>query len=273
MTFENPAWDLIKDIPGDDLDLKYDRVWRPNSYQDQDGPTRNDITAKYAWAIPAPESIDWIVERLDGRAVVEIGAGTGYWAWQLSQRGVDVNAYDLHPPSEGFNHYHSPRVDRLSGYTDEERQEHYDRWKKWDDMAAEVNTLNESLPEDRRAVPMPRHKYVPLPDQDVRSLLDGVPGASYHPVIQGGTGAVAYPENEGRALFLCWPPYDRDMAVETLRAYPGDMLIYIGEGEGGCTGNDDFWQLLAKEWEWGAGGPLHQWWGLHDHLETYRRVT
>jgi hypothetical protein len=29
---------------------------------------------------------------------VEIGAGSGYWAWQLGQAGVDVTAYDPVPP-------------------------------------------------------------------------------------------------------------------------------------------------------------------------------
>ena len=33
--------------------------------------------------------------------IVEIGAGSGYWAMCLSQLGADVIAYDRHPPEEG----------------------------------------------------------------------------------------------------------------------------------------------------------------------------
>lgn len=33
-----------------------------------------------------------------GYPVVEMGAGTGYWAALLQQRGVDVVALDRHPP-------------------------------------------------------------------------------------------------------------------------------------------------------------------------------
>ena len=37
------------------------------------------------------------------RPVVEMGAGTGYWTALLRQKGVDVVAYDAHPPRrEGF---------------------------------------------------------------------------------------------------------------------------------------------------------------------------
>jgi protein-L-isoaspartate O-methyltransferase len=31
--------------------------------------------------------------------LVEVGAGTGYWAAALRRRGVDVLAYDLNPPA------------------------------------------------------------------------------------------------------------------------------------------------------------------------------
>ena len=40
--------------------------------------------------------------------LVEIGAGTGYWTMLLRERGVDIIAYDLHPPVTGAedNHFH-----------------------------------------------------------------------------------------------------------------------------------------------------------------------
>lgn len=57
---------------------------------------RNTSIAKYAFAIPTVQALDRIRECSPG-GVVEIGAGTGYWAHAFHQRGVDVEAYDIEP--------------------------------------------------------------------------------------------------------------------------------------------------------------------------------
>lgn len=56
--------------------------------------SRQDLVNRYAWGIPTPRDLVWIVKLLDERPVVEIGAGSGYWAWMLTQHGVDIAAYD-----------------------------------------------------------------------------------------------------------------------------------------------------------------------------------
>ena len=35
--------------------------------------------------------------------IVELGAGTGYWAAMLARRGADVIAYDIEPPTSKTN--------------------------------------------------------------------------------------------------------------------------------------------------------------------------
>ena len=50
----------------------------------------------YAWAVPSHEALGAIAEA-SPRGVVEIGAGTGYWAYELRDRGVSVEAYDIAP--------------------------------------------------------------------------------------------------------------------------------------------------------------------------------
>lgn len=50
----------------------------------------------YSWAVPTGEALDAIVEHAGG-GVVEIGAGSGYWAHLLAGRGLDVVAYDVQP--------------------------------------------------------------------------------------------------------------------------------------------------------------------------------
>ncbi len=60
----------------------------------------------FAYACPTEAALAEIV-KLE-RPVVEIGAGTGYWAEMLRRRSVHVSAYDKIPPGldGGFNEYH-----------------------------------------------------------------------------------------------------------------------------------------------------------------------
>jgi hypothetical protein len=55
------------------------------------------IAGHFAWAVPTEAAIDCIRRHAD--AVIEIGAGNGYWAWLLREAGVDVAAFDAAPPA------------------------------------------------------------------------------------------------------------------------------------------------------------------------------
>jgi hypothetical protein len=160
---------------------------------------RGRLVEQYSWAIPTTEALTMIAVNAP---IVEIGAGTGYWAALLISMGVDIVAYDLNPPGGAReNSYRHKRT-----YT----------------------TVNEG-----------NHK----------KLL----------------------RHADRALFLCWPPYAEPMAHECLSAFKGDTLIYIGEGWGGCNADQDFWDLLRKEWEDVATCDIPQFSGLHDGLSVYKR--
>ncbi|WP_369639987.1 hypothetical protein [Nocardia sp. JMUB6875] len=56
------------------------------------------LQSAYAYAIPAPGTLDWMAEVAVGHAITEIGAGRGYWAAQLTRAGLTVHAYDSEPP-------------------------------------------------------------------------------------------------------------------------------------------------------------------------------
>lgn len=56
---------------------------------------RRQFTDKFAWAIPTEEAITAIKEHIDGRALLEVGAGLGLWARLLSDAGITVTATDL----------------------------------------------------------------------------------------------------------------------------------------------------------------------------------
>lgn len=89
----------------------------------------------------------------------------------------------------------------------------------------------------------------------------------YQEVYWGGPGKAAhytYP------LFLCWPPMS-GMAYKTLKAYAGNKLVYIGEGNGGCTADEAFFELLDRRWnEIDSHQPV-QWSGIHDEITVYER--
>ncbi|HJP73509.1 MAG TPA: hypothetical protein VJ914_04530 [Pseudonocardiaceae bacterium] len=72
------------------------------------------LQAMYAYAIPAPSTLHWAAEFCSGRPVVELGAGRGYWAYQLSQAGLQVDAYDVEPPDTAIN----VSFDRAAGQRD-----------------------------------------------------------------------------------------------------------------------------------------------------------
>jgi hypothetical protein len=57
----------------------------------------------YAYAIPSPETITWIAEFCADAPIVELGAGRGYWAAQISNAGLEVRAYDIEPPDRTAN--------------------------------------------------------------------------------------------------------------------------------------------------------------------------
>src|SRR5882724_7117397 len=50
------------------------------------------IAGHFAWAVPTEDAIQ-TVSKYSTR-VVEIGAGSGYWAWTMRQAGIAVVAFD-----------------------------------------------------------------------------------------------------------------------------------------------------------------------------------
>lgn len=72
-------------------------------------------------------------------------------------------------------------------------------------------------------------------------------------------------------LFLCWPNYNCPVAYDSLSKFAGNYCIYIGEGPGGCTGDDTFHQELEKNWNLCNVEIMIQWIGIHDQIFFYLR--
>jgi hypothetical protein len=81
----------------------------------------------------------------------------------------------------------------------------------------------------------------------------------------------SYPEVP--VLFLCWPPYNTPMADEALNAFKGNKVIYIGEDEGGCNADGNFFNLLEEKWKLNKCVFIPQWYGLHDRMFLYERIA
>jgi hypothetical protein len=76
-------------------------------------------------------------------------------------------------------------------------------------------------------------------------------------VVRGDAATFDDPPEQTR--MLCWPPYADGMAQQARARYGGARVIYIGEGEGGCTRDDVFHAALAEQWKLAASYEIPQW--------------
>jgi len=193
---ENPLLEVWLDVHGEGSEVSRNR---PLRYHMDAFTTRQEMVQRYAFAVPSDAALDLIASR---GPVVEIGAGTGYWAKLLRERGCHVLAYDAMGPA----------------------------WEKW------------------------------------------FPHGLVAEVRKGGVEEAA--KHANRTLLLVWPYMD-SMAYDAVQAYTcagGQRVIYVGEGPGGCTADDDFFAFMAVAWQEDTTMALPQWDGMHDYLAVYRRL-
>jgi hypothetical protein len=172
------------------------------------------LQATYSYAIPSPETLEWVSAFCAGHQVVELGAGRGYWADQVARSGVEVRAFDSEPP-DSVNNISFPR----SG-----KQE--DVWHPVEKVA------------------------------DLGSVFDG---------------------RTDQVLLLCWPPgWGNTMASDALAAFEkagGTRLIFIGQPQGGMTGDDAFFNALSAGWKLESeDAQFVSWWNLLDVAQGWVRA-
>lgn len=83
-----PPWCRAETSPGISPAELYSPDWHA---------LKNAVAGHFAWAVPNDAAVDCI--RRHASALIEVGAGSGYWAWLLTQAGVDVVAFDAAPPA------------------------------------------------------------------------------------------------------------------------------------------------------------------------------
>ncbi|MEV0295516.1 hypothetical protein [Nocardia sp. NPDC050710] len=206
----NPYWDIVGPAVNDDGKRRVVNGGRKNGSA-RLGFAQTILQSVYAYAVPSPETIDWIAQFSEGRRVLELGAGRGYWAKQLAAQGVNIAAFDSEPPDTTANISFPGAAGQL------------DVWHP-------VRALDEFATE----------------------LTDDV------------------------VLFLCWPPgWGDPMASNALRDFEargGERLIFIGEPNGGKTGDDAFFEELISHWDLESTDVQHvSWWNLADVAQGWRR--
>ena len=90
---------------------------------------------------------------------------------------------------------------------------------------------------------------------------------SIHPTYCAHRYLRDYPD---RTLLLVYPP-PGPMARDCLRLYRGRALVYVGEGIGGCNGDDAFFRTLKKEWTVRGVGELDPFPGCFERLYVLER--
>jgi hypothetical protein len=61
-------------------------------------------------------------------------------------------------------------------------------------------------------------------------------------------GAEAVTLHPDRTLVLGWPPHGQDVGARILAAFRGKHVIYVGDGRGGATGDDEMHRILDTDW-------------------------
>jgi len=157
---------------------------------------RHNLVEEYAWAIPNVAAIETLCYH---EPVLEVGAGTGYWAWCVEQLDGESVATEPEPPTV------DPYTDLIA----------------YDALAA-IETVREYEPEEY-------------------------------------------------TLYCCWPDHQAEWPADALDEYEGATFIYVGEGRGGCTGDERFHRKLHDEWTLDETVAIPTYLGIHDRLEVWHR--
>lgn len=84
----------------------------------------------------------------------------------------------------------------------------------------------------------------------------------------------AIKEYPDRNVFVSWPCYDETWAFEAAKAMEqGTTLIYIGEGNGGCTADDNFHNYFFDDKNFIEADEVFipQWDGIHDRMHIGKK--
>ncbi len=100
---------------------------------------------------------------------------------------------------------------------------------------------------------------------------------TYTDIIEADSVVFLKNNPEYNTVLMSWPNYDTDFADNILKNMNvGQKLIYIGEGYGGCTANDNFFERLELKAVLDENltnkfkESNFSWFGIHDKIKIYK---
>lgn len=80
-----------------------------------------------------------------------------------------------------------------------------------------------------------------------------------------------YPMAEFDCLLYVWPDYAEPWAYNELFCRTPKVVVYVGEERGGCTADDNFYELLRTDYTRVHHSYLPNWPSIHDTVNIYCR--
>ena len=191
---------------------------------------RDEAITRFAFAILDSATVTALLKH---GPFLEVGAGTGYWAYELRKAGADIIATDPEPYSCNS---HRPLGPSSANYYD----------------------VGDTL-------------WSPIERLDAKTAIERY--------VNAGSTVNGNVVNVGaamRTLLMVWPSLGSDWtanALEQFAARGGKRLVYVGEGDGGCTANDRFHAMLDSSWTEVESIDIPVWFGIHDWLRIYERAS
>lgn len=98
-------------------------------------------------------------------------------------------------------------------------------------------------------------------------------GGIYNLSVEKLSAVRAIKKYSARNVFMAWPPYDNPMAYNVVKNMKlGKVLIFVGESEGGCTGDENFFRYLRENFEEvEVEASIPSWIGIHDNVYVYKK--
>ena len=242
---QNP-YDVTGETSVADIPWIQDEGWYQSGERSGNGGIFQHLLAElkhyYSFAIPSQLALEFMK---DYSPICEMGAGSGYWAKLLADRGVDIIAYDTVLPNKEDFH----KVQKLLAFN------------------KEVAMLQMDPCDLRRDIPEEEYEQM----EELRLEMKGKRPWAYQLFFPVQKCSKDFIPPSDRALFMCWPLCNDPMGNDILNRYKGDTFIYIGESWGGCTGDNDFFETLDREWEEIEEVYIPQHYGMNDYLSVYKR--
>ncbi|KAF4318472.1 hypothetical protein BBO99_00006974 [Phytophthora kernoviae] len=232
------------------------------------------VAMKYSWAIPDERALQ-IIKHYG--PIVEMGAGSGYWARLLQLRGVDIVAYDLHVAGDDDEEQkeENEHDDQEGGKTvatsgEESHGDAEEAQEGSDGEEADEEPDDEDVGEDEE-------------EEEEEEEEVEVEQVYWTEVLKGTPKDLR--KHADRALFLCYPDDFEDshesMAMASLCNYAGDTVIHVGElfghtlclpGAWGRTSSEEFQTHLATVYHKVLQVPLPSWHSSMDTLTVWKRT-